>query len=145
MSKNLVPVAKNASLAQRSPSRMLEDFFTDPWNFFRQPELATFKMDIKEDNNRYTIEAEMPGVKKEDISLDLDDGQLTIGVAAREAQEGEGEKLVHNERCSTYMERSIYLVDAADEGVDAKLENGELVITVPKRLGETKQTKIDIK
>lgn len=145
MSKDIATVKKNTNLAPRGVGSMLEDFFLDPWSFLRQPEINTFRIDLKEDEKAYTIEAEMPGVKKDDITIDLDDGELTIGVAAREKVDEEGRKLVRNERRYSYMERSIFLPDAVDKDVEAKLENGELIITIPKEPSESRKTRIEIK
>lgn len=132
MASKLVPFNKAAQTPQAAFGNMLEDFFADPWFPFRQPELETFKLDVKEDDKAYTVEAEVPGVKKKDITLDLESGRLTIGIAAKEESDKDDKKVVHKERRYSYMERSIYLADAADSGAEAKLDNGELVVTVPK-------------
>lgn len=145
MSKDMTTVKGNTALTPRSLDSMLGDFFTNPWRFMRQADLGAFKIDLAEDEKAYTIEAEMPGVKKEDITIDLDDGELTIGVAAREKEDETGKKVVRSERRYSYMERSIYLPDAAEEGVDARLDNGELIITIPKQPAESRKRKIEIK
>lgn len=124
---------------------MLEDFVSDSWMpSFRMPETETFKPDIKEDGGSYTVEAEVPGVRKEDIALDLDGGRLTIGVAGRESVEEDKKKPVHKERRFTCMERSIYLADAAETGAKARLEHGELIVTVPKQRTGGSGRKIEI-
>lgn len=86
----------------------------------------------------------MPGFKKDDIHMDLDDGVLTISAAARNKVDEDGKKLLRSERSYSYMERSVYLPDAADDGVRAKLDNGELVITVQKQPAGSRKRKIDI-
>lgn len=131
MSQNL-PV-KQSSNVPATFDNMLENFFTDPWFPFKQQDFKPFKLDVKEDDNNYTIEAEMSGVKKKDISLDLDYGVLTIGVEGREDMGDGKKKTVHKERLYTYQERTVYLADAADSGATAKLDNGELIVTVPKQ------------
>ena len=145
MSKELTTTKKDTTMAPRSRANLLEDFFSNPWGFFQQPELDAFKMDIKEDDKSYTVEAEMPGFKKDDIALDLDDGMLTISAAARSKMEEDGKKLVRGERSYSYMERNVYLPEASEEGVEAKLENGELIITVPKQPAGSRKRKIEIK
>lgn len=144
-STKLVPFNKGDQLAQTPFGNMLEDFFADPWFSFRQPELETFKMDVKEDDKCYTIEAEVPGAKKKDISINLQSGRLTIGVEGKEVTDSDKKKLVHKERRYSYMERSVYLADAAESGCEAKLDNGELVVTVPKKHAGDAQQKIEIK
>lgn len=142
MSSNL-PV-KHSSQTPATFDTMLESFFTNPWFPFRQQDFKAFKMDVKEDDNAYTVDAEMPGVKKKDISLNIDSGYLTISVEGKENPDGDKKKVLHQERMYTYMERTVYLADADEAGATAKLDNGELIITVPKKhQGETSQ-KIDI-
>lgn len=144
MSK-IVPFNHKNNLAARDPfTNMLDDFFGDTWFPVRTPELETFKLDVKETEDQYTIEAELPGVKKKDITLDLNDGRLTIGVAEKEIAEEDKKKLVHRERRYSYMERSIYLADADGQKALAKLECGELVITIPKAMDANKTEKIEI-
>lgn len=124
-------------------SNMLDDFFGDPWFSQKMPEMQTFRLDVKEDDVAYTIEAEVPGAKKKDITLDFSEGRLTIGVEAKEIPEGEKHKFLHRERRYSYMQRSIYLADADAQGAQAKLEHGELIIRVPKRSG-LQSSKIEI-
>ena len=136
---------KSSGVPQFSFGNMLEDFFSDPWFSWHRPELGTFRLDIKEDDSEYVVEADLPGVKKEDVNLDLDNGKLTISVEAKESEEKESKKIVHKERYYRYMERSVYLANAADDGAEAKLDDGELIIKIPKKdAGKSKQ-KIEIK
>lgn len=124
---------------------MLDDFFSDGWYPFRNLAHDTFKMDVQEDEKTYVIEAEMPGVKKEDILLDFNDGRLTICVNHKEELDDENRQYVHRERRVASMKRSVYLMDAASEGIDAKLENGELKVVIPKIKMVDKSHKIEVK
>lgn len=141
----IVPFNHKKSLTTRDPlANMLDDFFDDEWFPRRTLDLETFKLDVKEDKNQYVIEAELPGVKKKDISLDFVDGRLTIGVAEKKVADEDKHKLIHRERRYSYMERSIYLADAVCEKAEAKLEHGELIITVPRAKNEDNTQKIEI-
>jgi HSP20 family protein len=111
---------------------MLDDFFSDAWPLRRSLTGDTFKIDVQEAEKEYIIDAELPGVKKEEISLELNDGQLTIGVKKEANTEEKQKNYIHKERRFTSMQRSIYLADARAEEVKAKLDNGVLRITVPK-------------
>lgn len=142
---SLVPFNQKQQLPQSRFNNMLEDFFSGSWFPMRMPEIETFKMDVKEDDRGYTIEAEVPGAKKEDITLNLESGRLTIGVAGKETANDDEKKLVHKERRYAYMERSIYLSDAADTGTEAKLDNGVLTVTVPKQDPGAGKQKIEVK
>lgn len=145
MSKN-VPAKKNVrSPAIRLPyGNLAEELLFDPWfPFSLNDAMETFRLDVREDDDSYTVEAEVPGVKKNEISLSLDNSRLTIEIEEKEKSDSK-KKVVHKERNYTYMERSIYLPDAGDNA-EAKLDKGELIVTVPKRHSGKAKKKIEIK
>jgi HSP20 family protein len=87
-----------------------------------------------ENEREYCIEAELPGVTKEEINLQLkDDGRLTIAAEREENIQEDKKNYVHRERRYSSMQRTIYLRDAKTEGVKAKLQDGVLKIIVPKQ------------
>ncbi|OPL08487.1 MAG: heat-shock protein Hsp20 [delta proteobacterium ML8_F1] len=124
---------------------MLDDFFADPWlNSRRSLARDTFKIDVMEDEAGYVIEAEMPGVKREEIKLDITEGKLTIATMKEENTEQEQEKYIHKERRVCGMSRSIYLKDADEAGIKATLKDGVLRLNVPKIEKAVKSLEIDI-
>lgn len=114
-------------------SHMIDDFFTGNSPMQRSLARDTFKIDIQDSDKEYTIEAELPGVKKEDIDITIHDGRLNLSVKKEESIEEENKNYIHRERRSSQMARSILLTDAEDEGIQAKLEDGVLTVTVPKK------------
>lgn len=122
---------------------LLDDFFSD---FPVRRDGSTFKMDVQENDNEYIVEAELPGVDKSNVSISLDDSQLTIAVKKEEAKEEENKNYLHKERSYCAMTRRVYLKDAdsASEAVTAKMDNGILTITVPKKVTEEKNRRIEI-
>ena len=112
---------------------MLDDFFSDDF-FMPQRSLArdTFKLDVQDKEKEYLIEAELPGVNKEEVTLEIHDGQLTIGIRRDERVDEENKNYIHRERRYCSMTRSVYLADADKEGIKAKLDNGVLTVSVPK-------------
>ena len=91
-------------------------------------------VDIKEDADRFVLQADIPGVKPEDIDVSMEDGVLTIkGEKKTEAKtEEEGYKRVERTYGSFY--RRFSLPDTADaESISAKSSNGVLEIVIPKR------------
>lgn len=125
---------------------MLDDFFSDEF-FLPQRSLArdTFKLDVQDKEKEYLIEAELPGVKKEEISLEIHDGQLNIGIQREERVDEEKKNYIHRERRYSSMNRSVYLADADSSMIKAKLDDGVLTITVPKLEKPEKETsKIEI-
>ncbi|MEI6100552.1 MAG: Hsp20/alpha crystallin family protein [Eubacteriales bacterium] len=124
---------------------LVDGFFSDSWLPARNLVFDTFKMDVKEDEKSYNIDAELPGVKKEEINLALHEGRLTISVVREENVEDKKDNYVHRERRYGSVERSIYLADANPEGIDAKLEDGLLKITVQKQGKDDRHKHIEIK
>ena len=127
-----------------NPFNMMDDFFNDAWPLGRNLMNDTFKVDVRESDSAYTIEADMPGVRKEEINLSLDDNRLTISVVRNESVEEEKENYVHRERRSTSMQRSLYIADAGEEGIDANLNEGVLKIVIPKKSSTVRAKQIEI-
>ena len=125
-------------------SNMLDDFITGSWPIQRSLAGDNFKIDIQDNDTEYTIEAELPGVKKEDVEITLNDGRLNISVKKEEVSENKSKKYIHRERKYAQMSRSILLADADDEGIKAKLEEGVLTIQVPKKQHEDTSKRIMI-
>jgi len=139
----LVPFARKSFGA---PS---DDFFKNFFgDFFERTGAITgsnFKVDIKESESEYTISAELPGVAKENINLELtEDGYLTIGVNREETIVDDGKSYVHRERRTASSSRTLYLADANSEGIKAKLENGILTLDIAKIDKTPKKTSISI-
>ncbi len=126
-------------------SNMLDDFFSEGFPMMRSLDADTFKVDVKDTGAAYEVTAEMPGVKKEDLEIHLDDGRLKIRVHQEEESEEESKNYIHRERKVSSMERNIYLQDAHNEDIKAKLEEGILHITIPKKeeVDTTKRIEIE--
>lgn len=114
-------------------NNMLDDFFADGWPFRRSLLADTFKIDVQEKDKEYIVEAELPGVKRDDVSLDYDEGKLSISVKKSEESEEKKKNYIHRERRYSSAARSVYLENANPDGISAKLEDGILCITVPKQ------------
>jgi HSP20 family protein len=123
---------------------MLDDFFTDGWPFKRSLLGDTFKLDVQDNKTEYLIEAELPGTKKEEIQIALNDGRLTISVNKDETVEENDKNYIHRERRYTSMSRNIMLADADAASIKAKLDNGVLSVTVPKKTKPDNSVVIDI-
>jgi len=124
---------------------MMDDFFNDSWPTSRNLMNDTFKLDVKETDDAYTIEAELPGIKKEEIRLALNDDRLTICIERNEETNKDTDNYVHRERRCSSMQRAIFLADANDEGIEAKLDEGILQIVVPKQTKSKSAKEIEIK
>ena len=102
-------------------------------------------MDVKERDNEYVIHAELPGVKKEDIDVTIENGVLTIsGESRSESEEKEGERIVRSERRYGKYVRTMRVGSQIDEpNIKAKYKDGILELTLPKA-EEVKPKKISV-
>ncbi len=124
---------------------MLDDFFADSMMPFRRGSLGhTFKVDVIDNENEYTVEAELPGIKKDEVDVTLNEGRLTISVNREENNEEKTKNYIHKERRCSVMTRNIYLADSDSSGIKAKLENGVLNISVPKIKKRDNTVKVEV-
>ena len=93
------------------------------------------KLDVKEDEKSYTVQAEVPGVKKEDIQIDIDGNQVSVRAELKkEKEEKKGEKTVYSERSYGMVSRSFTLpVEVDEKGAKAEYKDGMLNLVLPKK------------
>ncbi|MFM2082527.1 MAG: hypothetical protein RL380_1218 [Verrucomicrobiota bacterium] len=90
-------------------------------------------LDIAEDKDSYTVRAELPGLKREDISLSLHDGALSLAGERKVESEREGVAVHRRERCFGKFQRVLALPTAVNaDKVTAQFKDGVLTITLPK-------------
>ena len=106
-----------------SPVRYFDDFFND----FRRNDL---KCDIYEEDANYHIDVDIPGFNKDEISIDMDNGYLTISACKEEVS---NKNYIRQERTYGKYQRSFYLGDLDSENIKANFKDGMLKITVPKK------------
>lgn len=121
---------------------LVSDFFGDVMDFAGR----SFRADIKESDDEYTIEAEMPGMKKEDINLELNDDYLTISAEHTEENEEKEDNYIRRERRQGRYTRSFYLENVNREDIEAEYDDGILKVHLPKEeKTPVKKRTIDIK
>ena len=93
------------------------------------------KTDVKELDDAYEVMVDLPGFNKEDIHLELNDGNLTISAVKSLDKENESKgNYIRRERVVGNMQRSFYVGEAlTEEDIRAKYENGILTLIVPKK------------
>lgn len=123
-------------------------FFASPFGFFENGALDEFKADVKDEGDRYELEADLPGFEKKDIHLDINGDILTVS-AERHSEHEEKDKKGEYVRCErsygTYS-RDFDVSGVDTEGIKAKYENGVLKLTMPKKadaLPEAKHLEIE--
>ena len=126
------------------------DFFDDAFDSFFRPvfydeKFDAMKTDIKETPNSYEMEIEMPGFDKEDISVSVENGYMTIGAEKKEKEEDKNEahRYVRKER-SVSCQRSYYVGEAEEGDIKAKYVNGILSVTIPKKEEKKPESKKNI-
>ena len=111
----------------------LFDSFDDFWDFPKEKNIM--KTDIKEKDNHYLIEIDLPGYEKNDIQIEVEDGYLTVTASKNEnSEEKEEGRFVRKERYFGKCSRSFYVgKDIQTEDVSASFKNGTLKLNVPKK------------
>jgi HSP20 family protein len=126
------------NLARVDPFGDLDDlfkgFFVRPVAFEGQPQMQ-IKMDVKENDGNYTVHADIPGVKKEDIHVTIDGNQVSISAEVKkEKEEKQGDKVLRSERYFGKVARSFTLAqDVDDTKAQARYSDGVLELTLPKK------------
>lgn len=102
------------------------------------------KTDIREHDSGYELDIDLPGFKKDEINVDLENGYLTISAAKgldKDEKNEEG-KYIRRERYAGAMQRSFYVGDAiTHEDIRARFEDGILRVSIPKKDAKAIETK----
>ncbi|WP_110064185.1 Hsp20 family protein [Cytobacillus oceanisediminis] len=113
----------------------MDDFFKNPF-----PYASSFHVDVAETEKEHIITAELPGINKEQIQIDILDNYITISVKSAEmvTEEDENRKIFRRQQSLQRSSRTIPLPQPVNEKkVKAVYQNGLLQITVPKQQGKT--------
>lgn len=133
-------------MASLTRYRPFEDAFDDFFRGFLVRPMAfenhaapQLKLDVKEDDGAYTVYANIPGVKKDDISVTIDGNEVAISAEVkRDREEKQGDKLVHAERYVGKVYRAFTLAQEVDEAqAEAKYNDGVLELRLPKKAAAT--------
>ena len=120
---------------------VFDDFDRNFFRGFQRPEHALYgknagrmmKTDVKETDEGYEVDVDLPGFNKDEIKLELNNGYLTISTEKSLSKENKG-KMLRQERYVGTMQRSFYVGGSiTEEDIKAKYENGVLSLTVPKK------------
>lgn len=114
---------------------LFRGFFVRPVEFGAPAEAPTIKVDVKERDKAFVVHAEMPGIKKEDIHVNIDGSVVSISAERRQEKEvKEGERVLRTERYFGKVSRSFQLgQDIDDSQANAKFTDGVLELTLPKK------------
>ena len=124
---SMIPYDRYARALSSWPFGAFDDFFAP---------LATtdgdlaFKMNVEDAGDSYVVTAELPGVKKDEVDVELN--------------EEKGKNYLHKETSEWSATRGVFLKDAATTGITGKLEGGVLTVNVPKQSEKANVTKVSI-
>jgi HSP20 family protein len=136
----------------REMERMMQEFEED-FDYPLWPSLITSPprfpaVDVKEEEDKYIVMADLPGLEREDVSVLMGEGMLDISAKKQKESEEEREGFIRKERGYVSFHRRLALPeDVEEEGIEAKLEDGVLRLTIPRKKKEEKDLKkrIDVK
>lgn len=132
---NLIPFNRKNEVAPR------DDFFTQVFDqFFREDFFApftsvgnSFRVDLQETDDAYVIKADLPGIRKEDITLGFANDYLTIAAKRNDEIEENKNNYLRRERRYGEFSRSFYIRNVREENIDAEFKDGVLMVSLPKK------------
>lgn len=140
MFNNLVPFQNRRS---RDLDTLFDRFLQDSWV---TPSVGTgIKVDIQEKDDQYLLEAEIPGVEKEQIRVDYDNNYLTIAVEQQEEINEEKGNYICRERRMGRTSRTFHVKDIDPDAISASYENGILKVALPRTQEAKRRTSIEIR
>lgn len=133
-------------LRERNYYGLRDSLFDNIFFPYEHKENNMMKTDVKENENDYELQVEVPGVNKENISIDYENGYVTIAAKTNKSKDEKDKEgnYIRRERYSGSYSRSYYVGDVDRESIKAKLDNGVLSIIVPKAKTEEQKKAIAI-
>ena len=130
---------RNNTKTYRDVFDLFDDFFTERDYGYRK-----FKLDVRDTGKEYIIDADLPGIEKDEMSVHFENEQLIISVNREDQKEEDLKDYLHKERTVESFERRINLKDVDPKAFKASLNNGVLTITAPKLEEKVNKYLIDI-
>lgn len=126
-----------------SRNRDLFDVFDDFFSSSRT-QSSNLKIDVQDFETEYIIEADVPGIKKEELQIHFENERLQISIYKEESDENENDNYIHRERYVESLNRSVYLKDVDPKQFKASLEDGVLKIVAQKQKDKINKYMIEI-
>ena len=128
----MMPFTRNHGVDLYRPFRDLEELER---SFFSNSGATAFQTDIRDTGDAYVLEADLPGMKKEDIHIDIDGDRLSISAERNAVKEEKDENggYIRCERSYGSFSRSFDISGIHAEGISAAYEDGVLKLTLPKQ------------
>ena len=130
---------------ERDNNNLFDTFDNFTRSFFRNSnaDLPAFRTDIRDDGDKFVLEAELPGFNKEDISLDVKDGILTVSAEHKESSDQKDDKVnyIRRERRYGSFTRSFDISGIDENAITAVYNNGILELSLPKVVPAVPETR----
>lgn len=145
---SMVPFSSNRSVSSRE-NNLYNPFSDDFFRAFFGDDFANgmlsaerpLKVDVRDEGDHYLLEADMPGVDRENVHVDVNDGVLTISAEVNEThQSEENGRYIYRERRYGRTSRSFNLDGIREEDVSAEFKDGVLKLTLPKQSPQPRPT-----
>ena len=138
--RNLIRWNPRNEMETTDPLRAIDEMFDDLWQnwparFFSDTVRPVLRpaMDVVENEKEYGIRIDLPGLKSEDVKVEVEDGLLTVSGEVGDTIEKEGDRYHYRERSYGKFQRSVRLPNSVDaNNVEATFENGVLNVILPK-------------
>ena len=125
---------RNRNVAPFDPFRMLDEL--DRSFFTNTPSVSAFRTDVIDSGDAYTLESELPGFKKEDIKIDIENDCMTISAERKSDNKEEKDNYVKRERVYGSFSRSFDVSGINVDGIEAAYNDGILTVKLPKKAAE---------
>lgn len=146
---DMVPFRRNNnSITKRGDyfNQLFDNFFDD--DFFAPSNYISnsFRVDLKETDDEYMIEADLPGINKDAIDISYENNYITISAKRNDSKEDKKDNYVRRERRYGEFKRSFYIDNVNENNINAEFKDGVLKVSLPKKDKDiTSRRKIDIK
>ena len=116
------------------PFRMFDEMERSFFGGSNQPTLASFRTDVTDTGDAFVLDAELPGFKKEDIKIDIENDCLTISAERKVDEEEKKKNFIKRERFYGSYSRSFDVSGVNVDGIEAEYTDGMLKLTMPKKV-----------
>ena len=130
----LIPFDRHMRSASFDPFRMLDEM--DRRFFANAPSVTAFRTDVLDTGDAFKLECELPGFKKEDIKIDIENDCLTISAERKADTKEEKDNYIKRERLYGSFSRSFDVSGINVDGIEAAYNDGVLDVTLPKKAAE---------
>ena len=137
---NLMPYRYTRHPAPRNDLRIFDDFFR-PFFMGSDAYADAFRVDVSDQGDHFLLEADLPGMKREDVHIDVEENVLTISAEVNQCRDESREHYVYNERRCGKFQRSFTLNGIDETQISAEYVDGVLKLKMPKLAQETKNSR----